>query len=166
MPSVISHSGLLTVCCRSERAKTEALKNESKELDAKFEEVMRGELQSLKDAVAKSNADSEQAAATAQYVTKVYPAPLLIDALESFPRNLPACVDCCEQLVGHQWTHRQRIRRLAIPTSIVSRTFTLFDEYFTHFRLALHLSISPLSLCLFVLSDSLTCTRVYFFASK
>lgn len=59
---------MLTACCRSDRAKNESLKNESKELDAKFEEIMRGELRSLKDAVAKSNADSEQAATTARYV--------------------------------------------------------------------------------------------------
>lgn len=71
MSSVTPPSSLLTARYRSERAKTEALKTESKELDAKFEEVMRGELQSLKDAVAKSNADSEQAAATARYVSKV-----------------------------------------------------------------------------------------------
>lgn len=69
MSSVTSASGLLTACYRSERVKTEALKTESKELDAKFEEIIRNELQSLKDAVAKSNADSEHAATTAQYVT-------------------------------------------------------------------------------------------------
>ena len=45
------------------------LKTESKELDAKLEELMSGELQSLKDAVAKSNADSEEAATTARYVS-------------------------------------------------------------------------------------------------
>jgi hypothetical protein len=62
---------LLTACYRSERVKTEALKAESKEIGEKFEELMRSELGSLKDAVAKSNADSEQAAATARYVMKV-----------------------------------------------------------------------------------------------
>lgn len=69
MSSVTSPSGLLTAYHRSERAKTESLKAESKELDAKFEEIMHSELQSLKDAVAKSNADSENAATTARYVT-------------------------------------------------------------------------------------------------
>jgi len=47
---------------------------------------MHGELQSLRDAVIKSNTDSEEAVATAQYVTKVLPSLLLTNA----PRELSA----------------------------------------------------------------------------
>lgn len=67
--SATPHSDLLTENYRSERVKTEVLKTESRELDAKFEENMHGELRSLKEAVAKSNAESEEAATTARYVT-------------------------------------------------------------------------------------------------
>jgi hypothetical protein len=115
-------SSLLTGGYRSERLKTEALKTQSRELDTKLEEIMSGELQSLKDAVAKSNTESEEAATTARYV--ILPptyAPVFFSFadwyhVESSPRNSAVCDGYYERLEDRQWKRHQKISQIYIES--------------------------------------------------
>ena len=49
----------------------EALKVEQRELDAKFEEAYKEELRSLATALSENNKSSDDASATAKYVSRV-----------------------------------------------------------------------------------------------
>jgi hypothetical protein len=53
---------------RTERAKMESLKAESRSLDARFEEAFKEELRSLAEAITNSSKTSEEAQSTAQLV--------------------------------------------------------------------------------------------------
>ncbi|PVG00752.1 hypothetical protein CPB86DRAFT_700554 [Serendipita vermifera] len=64
----LKYKGLvkLTQAAQAERAKMEALKAESRALDAKFEEVFKEELRSLADAIQQSSKKSDEANVTAE----------------------------------------------------------------------------------------------------